>query len=63
MKNDGKLKTENNLYNEAYDDVTFLCSLKRQAREFNLSLFHNDRSSIFSKIVCETDIVVTHTGT
>ena len=49
MENGGKLKTENDVYNEAYDDGHFNVQSKRQAREFNLSLFYNDQSSTFSK--------------
>ena len=42
MKNGGKLKTENNEYNEASDDGNFDVQSKRQATGFNLSLFYND---------------------
>ena len=42
MKNGGKLKTENNMYNEACDDGNFDVQSKRQATGFNLSLFYND---------------------
>ena len=63
MKNGGKLKTENNVYNEACDDGNFDVQSKRQARGFNLSLFYNDRSSAFSKNVFGIGIAVIHTGT
>ena len=62
MKNGGKLKTENTVYNEAYDDGIFYVQSKRQAREFNLSLFYNARSSTFSKNVFGIDIAVIHIG-
>ena len=59
MKNGGKLKTENNEYNEACDGV----QSKRQATGFNLSLLYNDLSSTFSKKVFGIDIAAIHTGT
>ena len=62
MKNGGKLKTENNVYNEACDDGSVDVQSKRQAIEFNLCLFYNDLSSTFSKKVFRIDIAVIHTG-
>ena len=62
MKNGGKLKTENNVYNEACDDGNFDVQSKRQATGFNLCLFYNDLSSTFSKKVFQIDIAVIHTG-
>ena len=62
MKNGGKLKTENNVYNEASDDGNFGVQSKRQATGFNLCLFYNDLLSTFSKKVFRIDIVVIHTG-
>ena len=47
MKNGGKLKTENNVYNEACDDGNVDVQSKRQAIGFNLCLFYNDLSSTF----------------
>ena len=49
MESGGKVKTENNVCNEAYDDSNFNVQSQRQVRGFNLSLFYNDRSSTFSK--------------
>ena len=46
--NGGKLKTENNMYNEACDDGSFDVQSKRQAAGFNLSLFYDDLASTFS---------------
>ena len=63
MEHGGKLKTENNLYNEAYDADNFDVQSKRQVREFNLFLFYNDQSSTFSEKVFGRFIVVIHTGT
>ena len=68
MKNGGKLKTENNLYNEACvyneacDDGNVDVQSKRQAIGFNLCLFYNDLSSLFRKKVFRIDIAVIHTG-
>ena len=59
MKHGGKLKTENNMYNEACDDGNFDVQSKRQATGFNLSLFNND----LAKKVFGIDIAVIHTGT
>ena len=39
MINGGKLRTENDPYNEACDDGNFDVQLKRHATGFNLSLF------------------------
>ena len=63
MKNGGKLQTENNVHNEAYDDDKFDVQSKRQAREFDLSLFYSDRLSTFSKNIFGIDITVIHAGT
>ena len=63
MENGGKFKTENNVYNEAYDNGNFDVQSKRQVRGFNLSLFYNDRSSTFLKKGFGRDIVIIHTGT
>ena len=63
MKNSGKLKTENNEYNEACDNGNFDVQSKRQATGFNLFLFYNDLSSTFSRKVFGIDIAVIHTGT
>ena len=63
MKHGGKLKTENNMYNEACDDGNFDVQSKRQATGFNLSLFYNDLAPTFSKMVFGIDIAVIHTGT
>ena len=49
MKNDEKLKAEINANNEVCDNGNFDVQSKRQAREFYLSLFYNDQSSVFSK--------------
>ena len=49
MKNGGKLKTENNVYNEACDDGNVDAQSKRQAIGFNLCLFNKDLSSLFRK--------------
>ena len=62
MKNGGKLKTGNNVYNEACDDGNFDVQSKRQAIGFNLCLFYNDLSSTFSKKVFRIDMAVIHTG-
>ena len=66
MKNGGKLKTENNVYNEACGDGNFDVQSKRQATGFifilRLCLFYNDLSSTFSKKVFRIDIAVIHTG-
>ena len=62
MENGGKLKTENNVYNEAYVDSNFDAQSKRKVSEFNLSSFYNDRSSTFSKKVFVRDITVIHTN-
>ena len=51
MKIGGKLKHEDNVYNEAYDDGNFDVQSKRHLRGFNLFLSYNDRSSIFLKNV------------
>ena len=61
MKNGGKLKTENNVYNEACDDGNSDVQSKRQATGFNLCLFL-DLSSTFSKKVFQIGIAVIHTG-
>ena len=63
MKNGGKLKTENNVYNEVCDNGNFDVQSNRQATGFNLFLLYNDRASTFSKTVFGIDIVVIHTGT
>lgn len=63
MKNGGKLKTDNNVYNEACDDGNFDVQTNRQVRGVNQSLFQNDRLSIFSDKAFLIDIVVFHTGT
>ena len=63
MKTGGKLKTENNVHNETCDDGNFDFQSKRQATEFSLSLFSNDRSYTFSKKVFGINIAVIHTGT
>ena len=63
MENGGKLNTENNVYNEAYDDRNLDVRLKRQVREVNLSLFWNDQSIFFSNIALGIDTVEIHTGT
>ena len=62
MKNGGKLKTENKVYNEACDDGNFDVQSKRQATGFNLCLFYNDLSSTFSKKVFRIDRAIIHTG-
>ena len=62
MENGGKLKTENNVYNEAYVDSNFDAQSKRKVSEFNLSSFYIDRSSTFSKKVFGRDITVIHTN-
>ena len=51
MENGAKLKTENKIYNETYDDGSFDGQPKTQVKGANLSLFRNDRSSIFSNKV------------
>ena len=56
-------KTENNVYNEVYDDSNFDIQSKRQVREVILSLFRDSRSYIFSNRVFGTDIAVIDTGT
>ena len=62
MKNGGKLKTENNVYNEACHDSNFDVKSRRQATGFDLCLIYNDLSSMFSKKVFRIDIAVIHTG-
>ena len=62
MKNGGKLKAENNVYNEACDDGSVDVQSKRQAIGFNLCLFYNNLSSTFSKKVFRIDLAVIHTG-
>ena len=62
MKYGWKLKTENNVCNEACDDGNFDVQSKRQATELNLCLFYNDLSSTFSKKVSRIDIAVIYTG-
>ena len=49
MKNGGKLKTENNVYNEACDDGNSDVQSKRQATGFNLCLFLDLSSTFFEK--------------
>ena len=63
MKNDRKLKTENNLYNETYDDGNFYVKSMRQVTGFHLILFYNDRLSTFSKKVFGIDKAAIYTGT
>ena len=63
MKNRGKLKTENKVYNEAYNDGNFDVHLKRQATGLNSSLSYIDRTSTFLKKVFGIDTAVIHTGT
>ena len=58
-----KLKTENNVYNEACDNDNFDVQSMRQATGFNSSLFYNDKLSTFLKKVFGIDIAVIHTGT
>ena len=58
-----KLKTENNLYNEACDHGNFDVEPKRQVRGVNLSLFRSDQSYIFLNKAFGIDIAVIHTGT
>ena len=57
-----KKPPENNVYKEAYDDCNFDVQPKRQVKRVNLSLFRNDRSSIFSNRVFGIDITVIYTG-
>ena len=63
MENSGKLKTENNENNEAYDGGNFDVQPNRQVRGVNLYLFRNGRSFIFSDKAFGIDIAVIHTGT
>ena len=63
MKNLRKLKTENKVYNEAYNDGNFDVQSNRQATGLNSSLSYNDRKSSLSKKVFGIDIAVIHTGT
>ena len=63
LENGGKLKTENNVYNEAYDDGNFDVQPKRQVRGVNLSLYRNDRSFILSNKAFGLDIAVIHMDT
>ena len=51
------------VYNEAYDDGNFDGQPERQVRGVNVSLFRNDRSSVFWNSVFGRDIAVIHTGT
>ena len=62
MKNGGKLKTENKVYNEALHNGNFDVQSKRQATGFYLCSFHNDLSSTFLKKVFRIDKAVIHTG-
>ena len=62
MKNGGKLKTENNVYNEVCDDGNFDGQPMKQATEFHLSLFYSGRLSTFSKKVFGIDIAVIGVG-
>ena len=62
MEMSGNKKTENNVYNEAYDDGNVDVQPKRHIREVNLSLFRT-RSSIFWNRVFGIDIAVIHTDT
>ena len=64
MENGGKLKTENNVFYEAYGDGNFDIQPKRQVRGVNLSSFRNDQLSVFSnKVFGIDDIAVIHTDT
>ena len=58
-----EIKTEYNLYNEAYDDNNFDVQLKRQVRGVKLSSFRNDQSYTSSKKVFGIDIAEIHAGT
>ena len=49
MENGGKVKTENKLYNEAYNHDNFDIQSKKQVRRFDLSLIRYDRFPSFSK--------------
>ena len=46
MKNGGKLKTENNVYNEAYDDGNFMFN-RREKEEELIYIFISQRSVIY----------------
>ena len=62
MKNGGKLKTENNAYNEASDDGSFGAQSKRQATWFNYLYFTTTGRLLSRKSFFWIDIAVVHTG-
>ena len=51
MGNGGKLKTENNLYNETYDDDNF-DGKQRDKKEELINLYFETIGHLFSRIKC-----------
>ena len=63
MKNGGKLKTENNVYNEAYDDGNFMFN-RREKEEELIYIFISQLSVIyFLENGLWIEITIIHTGT